>query len=132
MFNSIKKYIIFMIGGGLGALINLAATYFLVEFLGCWYILAYCIGGALNVAFNFIFHRLVTFSVKDETFFRLTKFIFVNIAISVCLLGLTYWFTDILGLWYIFSGAMAIFIISLLNFAINSIWIFKEKNEKIF
>lgn len=129
MFNLVKKYAIFIFGGGLGALLNLSVTYLLVEFLGMWYIFAYCIGGALSIIFNFTFQRIVTFKIMDDMMKRLGRFIMVSIAISLCMLMSVYILTDILKIWYILSGIISIAFLSIINFSLNMLWIFEKRKK---
>lgn len=123
----VKRYIIFIIGGGIGALINLAITYIMTEFFGLWYVFGYVLGGAANIVFNFIYHRRITFSVMDKAQSRFLKFIAVNIIIGIGSVGFIYLLTERLKLWYIMSGIIAITCMSMINFLINKLWVFRYK-----
>lgn len=123
----VKRYIIFIIGGGIGALINLAMTYVMTEFFGLWYILGFILGSAANIAFNFAYHRRITFSVKDRMQSRFLKFIAVNILIGIGSVGFIYMLTEGLKLWYMLSAIIAITCISMINFLINKFWVFRYR-----
>ena len=124
-----RQFAIFLFGGGTGALINLAVTYFLTEASGLRYIIAYFIGIILNILFNFFYHRAVTFGVRDNIHQRMARFFPVSIFIGGSILLLIYFFTEKLAIWYIYSGIMAIVIMSVINFFINKFWVFFQYAE---
>ena len=44
---------------------------------------------------------------------------------------LIYYFTDILGLWYLYSGILSFIIVSVVSFSLNKNITFKDKNENL-
>lgn len=124
-----KQLFIFLIGGGIGAAINLSITYFLTEFFGILYLLSYLCGFFIGITFNFLFHRSITFKNKDKTSIRFAKSWSTSIFISIGTMALIYFFTDILLIWYILSGVISITIMSILNYSINKFWVFSHENN---
>jgi len=122
--NHIKQFGIFLIGGGLGALINLALTYLLTEFFGVWYMGAYSLGVCANIIFNFWYHKNITFKIQDKLRRRMVKFALTNVFIGGGIMVLVYMLTEILKVQYILSGIIAIGLMSIINFLINKFWVF--------
>jgi putative flippase GtrA len=125
----LKKYIVFIVGGGLGALLAMSVTYSLTEFFGFWYLSSYMIGGALNILFNFFYQRRITFGISDKIRIRLMKFFLVSIVVSLLIIQLIYIFTEVAGIWYIYSGVIAISIVSIINFSLNNFWVFSNDKK---
>ena len=128
MTQDLRRFFIFAIGGGIGALINLAVTYFFTEIAGLRYIFSYVIGISVNIVFNFFYHRSITFGIKSELKNRLAKSIFTSVSIGLGIMALVYFFTEVLSVWYIFSGILAIGIMTLANYFVNKRWVFYEKD----
>lgn len=120
-----KKFIIFIFGGGIGALLNLTTAWFLTDILGLWYLISYIFGGAVNTTFKFFYHRRITFGVKDALKMRFFKFILVTAGMSLIYLSLIYFLTDILHFHYLISGIVVISTMSVLNFLVDKKWVFK-------
>lgn len=125
----IKKYVIFLFGGGIGTLLYLLVVYFMVELLGFWYISAYCLGSLITITFNFTYHRSITFGIRDKPRKRFLKFAINSLIIGFLSISLIYFLTDKLGLWYILSGIIGVGLMSIINFLINNFRIFQ--GEKV-
>lgn len=123
-YSEIRRYGVFLIGGGLGALLNLAVTYLLTEFLSVQYLVSYLFGCSLNIVFNFLFHQSVTFGVYDQKARRFLKSVLTSIGAAFVIIILVYFFTEYLKLWYIASGVLAIGITSIINYLFNKSWVF--------
>ena len=123
----IRKYIIFIIGGGIGTLLYLSVVYFLVEVAGLWYLWAYCAGSVFSITFNFIYHRGITFNVREKARDRFIKFALNSVAIGFFTIGFVYVLTDKLGIMYLLSGIIAVGLMSVVNFLINRFWIFQKE-----
>ena len=122
--NDIERYIIFILGGALGAILNLGITYILTKYLGFWYLAAYIFGIIVNIVFNFFYHRSITFGTNNKTGQRLMKFIVISIFVAIGILGVVYFFTEVVGISYIISGGIAIALMSLVNYFLNKGWVF--------
>ncbi len=116
-----------MIGGGIGTLLYLSVVYFLVQVAGLWYLWAYCIGSAFSITFNFIYHRRITFNVREKARDKFIKFVFSSVLIGFMTIGFVYVLTDKLGIMYLLSGIIAVGLMSVANFLINSFWIFQKE-----
>lgn len=120
----IKKYVIFITGGGIGTFLNLITAWFLTDILGLWYLISYIFGGTVNTTFNFFYHQKITFGVKDAQKSRFFKFILVTAGMALIYLSLIYFLTDILHFHYLISGAIVIGGVSVFNFLVNKEWVF--------
>jgi putative flippase GtrA len=123
----IKKYFIFIIGGGIGTLLYLLVVHFLVETEGLWYLWAYIVGSAVTITFNFLYHHKITFKVRKKSRGRFVKFASSSVVIGFVTIGLVYVLTDKLGVMYMLSGVVAVGIMSLINFLVNRFWIFQKE-----
>lgn len=124
MKQSLVKFFVFILGGGIGTLICLLIVFALTEQAGLWYMPSYGVGVSAAVFFNFLFHRSITFSIRDDTKNRMKKFVVTSILIGMGIVALVYIFTEFFGLWHMFSGILAIAIMSVINFWINKKWVF--------
>lgn len=124
-FYKFSKYLTFVIGGGLGLLINLIITIILSEIFGVKETISYVFGLGANVLFNFAYHKYITFQVKDKTRERFSKFAIITLAITGINYILVYFSIEILGIFYIVSIITITLFISVLNYLVNKIWVFK-------
>lgn len=120
------RYIVFIAGGGMGMFINLCITYVLTEFVCFWYMLSYAIGQTVNLLFNFFYHRHITFTVTSQTKGRFGKFILVSAGVIPTSWLLVWFITEYLQFYYILSIILVAFLVSIIDFLINKMWVFKE------
>ena len=130
MRQSLTRLFAFLLGGGLGSLLCLIIVFVLTEQAGLKYMPSYGFGVSAAILFNFLFHRSITFRVRDGTKRRMAKFAATSLLIGAGIMALVYTFTEFMGLWYIFSGIAAIAIMSLVNFWINKEWVFSVDEFK--
>ncbi len=132
-----QGYFIFIIGGGIGALVNWLLSFLFTSIIGIHYIISYSIAQIANITVNFIWHRFITFRVKDRSTARFIRFFIMSIAtalISIVLVYLTkefvldYFYTIILygkDLNYLAAIIIITFVISVINYLISKLWVFK-------
>jgi len=139
----LAKYLKFAMIGGIGALINLAVLWTLVEAFNVYYLWAAVAAFVIADTNNFIWNRWWTFRSKEKLHIQYPQFLLVSadgLMLNLILLKfLKEEFIPWLGLpedkvsfYIIVSQAIAIFLVSLFNFAANSIWTFQAdvKNQK--
>lgn len=124
--SAVKKFVVFGAGGLCGAVINWMITYGMTEYLNVYYIISVVTGCTVNIIFNFLYHRSITFKVYSYVITRFLKFVVVSVLIIGLTTSLTFVFTEIFGLWYLYSAIVAVCIITVLNFVINSYFVFSE------
>ena len=134
-----KRFIIFCIGGGLGAIINWFISFFLTTILGIYYLISYTLAQSVNITFNFLWNRHITFKVKSKFTERFVKFMTVSIstaALSILLVYLTkefvidYLYKIIIfgqDLNYLAAIIIVTFIVAVINYLLNKIWVFEVK-----
>lgn len=125
-----RRYITFIFGGFLGALLNWTVTYVLTEFAKLWYLFSFMIACICTIIFNFTFHMHITFGVKDAHLKRFTRFIGVYLAIFGLSVGSVYMLTSTLNVYYMFSIIATTIVISIVNFALNKRFVFKNAKKK--
>ncbi len=131
----LRKYIKFIIGGGLGLLANVIVTFMLTEFMGVPFRASYILGLAANIIFNFIFHMVVTFKTKEKASIRFVKFVPLTLSIAAANYLFVRIFTEliiisliagILGGYYKYVVIVLVTAaISVINYALNRYLVFK-------
>lgn len=130
------KYTRFIIGGGLGLLLNLAITYTLTEIAGLWFWMSYAIALAANVAFNFYYHIRITFRKTKASINNMLKFGPLTLGITATNYVAVRIFTELIVLKGIlpitaqpYYNYVVIIIVtgtlSVINYYANKIWVFK-------
>ena len=126
MIQHTKKFIIFSIGGGLGALINWTITVILTEIFKMWYMASYSIGLAINLVFNFLYQRQITFKMRDKVKRRFILFTMVSLSTILLNLLLVYLLTEYFKLFYLISIIIITILIAVINFILNKELVFKK------
>ena len=118
----------FVVVGAIGTIINLLVLYILTDKLGVYYLLSAIISFLIAMTSNFILNKIWTFEERFRTKVntRYLKFATVSLmALAVNLLFL-YFFTEIIGMYYLFSQVLAIALALVINFIGNKLWTFKK------
>lgn len=118
-------YIIFIIGGGIGLLINYSLTsFFLNQDLAFW--LSYSLGTLFNIVFNFLYHWFITFGIPIHKIAAFTKFTFLSGSFWVVNIGVT----ALVDLMFDWNRNIVIFVgvvfMSVGNYLISSTYIFSS------
>jgi len=122
------QFFIFSLMGVVATLIHLGILYFLTAFLKVYYILSSAFGFLVANVFSFATNSKYTFRRKIEPKKRYHKFLLVSLAsMGINLLAL-YFFTEFVGIYYLFSQILATFFSLGINFFGNKCWTFQ--NEK--
>jgi dolichol-phosphate mannosyltransferase len=133
----LSKYLKFSFIGGIGALINIAVLWFLVEAAGVYYLTAAVVSFAVAATSNFVFNRIWTFRSKSEITSQYVRFLVVSVDglfLNLILLkqlneevmpaiGVT---SDKASLFLIVSQLIAIIFVSVFNFVANSFWTYSD------
>jgi dolichol-phosphate mannosyltransferase len=131
----LSKYLKFSFIGGIGALINIAVLWVAVEAFGVYYLSAAVLAFALAASNNFIWNRLWTFKSSGRLSRQYVQFLVVSVDglfINLILLkqlvesalpsiGVK---QDVASVFLVLAQLVAIFVVSLFNFAANSFWTF--------
>jgi putative flippase GtrA len=126
-FTNLRELSFYVLGGGTGAVLNLGTAFVLTSILHVYYFYSYIVGSLINYTFNFIFHRAITFNVRDKAGKRAAYYYISNIVLGAVSLLLVYTFTSIIGLNYLVSGLIATVLVVIVNFFFSKLVTFKEK-----
>lgn len=125
---TIKRYVIFVIGGFAGWLLLIGVHSFLGGAYNLNPLLSYAVGVVFADIFTFIYHRLVTFRIKTNWRLRFAKFSVMVVLISIVNWGLFSIGRVVLDLPmpdFVMSFVITTFL-SVLNFGINRVLIFRH------
>ena len=125
MKEEIKKFLEYVVGGGVAFLITFALTYFLTEKAHFFYLISATIGYLSGFLINFTFQALITFKTKKEFYFqRFLKFVLFQIfGLIVYSLSLAF-FTEILNIYYLISLILSSCLTYILNFYLAKNFVF--------
>lgn len=118
----------FALVGSLGTLVNLIFLYFFTDILGIYYLVSAVLSFVIALSHNYFFNKVWTFNEPFGKNFtsKYIRFFGVSVfALGINLIFL-YLFTDILGIYYLISQALAILFSMIVNFLGNKFWTFKE------
>jgi putative flippase GtrA len=134
IYGTLRRYFIFLVGGGTGLVIAEVVTTFLTEVFHYWYMFSYVIGTIFAILFTFIYHRYVTFRKFSDIKKRFIKFVAVVSIIAVTNLVLVYTLTEawanitgspVTKVYYWTTIFFVTLVLSTVNFAVNKLWVFK-------
>jgi dolichol-phosphate mannosyltransferase len=137
----LAKYLKFAIIGGIGALINLAVLWVSVEAFHVYYLWGATLAFVVADTNNFIWNRLWTFRSKGSLLPQYTQFLLVSMdGLMLNLILLKTLKEDVLpaigigedkaSLYLLLAQAIAILLVSLFNFAANSLWTFSAETKR--
>jgi len=127
LWSQYGKFIRFCIVGGSGVVVNIGLLYLLTEFGGLYYLFSSALAIETSIITNFILNNYWTWKNKHKGFFnRLVKFNLVSLVALVINIGILFFMTEIMGVWYILSNLIGILISMLINFWFNDKWTFKK------
>ena len=127
MKNTIKEVVKFGIVGMINTLIHITILFVLVEFFSVWYIAASFIAFIVAVTNSFIFNTTWTFrkNIRDKTARKYTRFFTVSSIAAVSNIFFLYFFTEMVGFYYLFSQVIAIALTLAINFMGNKYWTYR-------
>jgi putative flippase GtrA len=126
----IRKYLKFIIAGGLSALTSLVLFYVFITFLNIWYLLASTISFLLSIAVGFYLQKYLTFKNfrKGDTKKQALSFLFfslLNLLINIALMA---FFVEIIQIDKMFSKILTLGILACWNFFVYEKFVFAERN----
>jgi putative flippase GtrA len=133
-----KRYFIFIVGGGIGALVNWFISFVLTSLLAMYYLFSFLIAQIVNIVVNFTWHRHVTFRDKGDPLGQFTRFLIMSICTISLSIGLVFVIKEfvidnifeliIFGykINYLLAIVSVTFLVSVINFVVCMTWIFKN------
>lgn len=117
-----RQVLVFLIGGGLSALIDVGLMQGLIV-AGLDYLVAASVGFLVGLAFNYTFHAMLTFRNPPtaRSFVRYLILVAVNYAFTLACVGLAvYW-----GALPVVGKLVSLPLIAMNGFLLGKYWIFK-------
>jgi len=126
--NVIYEFFKFAFVGGIGTLINILILYYLTEKVGVYYLFSAIISFIIAMTSNFFLNKIWTFkeNVPSNIAKKYVQFSLVSLGALLINLFFLYFFTEIIGIYYLFSQILAIGIALIINFFGNKIWTFSK------
>ena len=123
-----RDFMMFSFAGIVGTILNLSILYFMTEVFGIYYLISAVFSFSVAMTSNFFMNKILTFREKMTLNIGRKYLQFVSVSLVALLVNLTFLFifTDIFGIYYLISQAMAIVITALINFFGNKIWTFSK------
>ncbi len=123
------KFFKFCIVGASGVIVNMGLLYLLTELAGLYYLVSSAIAIEISIITNFLLNNAWTWRKQKTKSSFLKKMLKFN-AVSLVALGINFgallFFTEVIGLWYIFSNLIGIALATIINYGLNDKWTFKE------
>lgn len=123
-----KKFAKSLLSGGLAALVYLALTYTLTEFLGIHYLVSVSFAFLTTFFVHFSLQKLWTFRDKNvhripQQLLYFTLLVVCNVAVSTIAI---YLLVEIRGVWYVHAQIIVLVALAVVNFIAGHL-IFKER-----
>jgi len=132
LYGKFNRYIKFAVVGGIGSIINWAILYALTEYCGVWYVVSSIIGILIATLHNYLLNHYWAFrDERQNNSNLLVGWIKYQLSTGVCsllYLGILTGLTEVVGLWYMISAIVAVFISSTLNFIVVRKLVWGKKN----
>lgn len=132
----IANYLVFIVGGGLGALSNWAVSFVLTSLLGHHYLLSYTAAQTVNVSVNFAWHSRVTFGAGAGAG-RFVRFCALSAATAVLSIVMVWAIKEqaldrvcrlsVAGkeMNYLAAIILVTFVVSIINYMLSRRWVFR-------
>ena len=122
-----SRFIKFCLVGLSGVGVNMGLLWLLTEYAGLPYLLSATISVETSIITNFLLNNFFTFRGRSESgtkpfFQRLLKFNLVSLIGLGINLGLLSLFTEVFGIYYLVSNIIAIIIVTMWNYLLNTWW----------
>ena len=123
----LARFIKFCVVGLSGVGVNMGLLWLLTEYAGLQYLFSAAIAIETSIITNFLLNNFFTFKGRSEPgtrpfFRRLLKFNLVSLVGLGINLGLLSLFTEVFGIYYLVSNIIAIIIVTMWNYLMNTWW----------
>jgi putative flippase GtrA len=134
----VKQYIVFIIGGALGALVKWVCCFFLTSLLGVYYMAGLLGAELINVLVNYTWHRTVTFRVRGGDLRQFFNFLLLSGMTVMLSMALVFFVKECIldtichitvkgiELNYLAAIAGVTLIVSFINYLVSRKWIFVQ------
>lgn len=123
-----REFFKYALVGVTGTVINLLFLYIFTSVLGIYYLLSATFSFIIAVTNNYFLNKVWTFGekIRHKVFTKWGKFLAISIiGLGVNLIFL-FFFTSVLGIYYLVSQVFAIILATIVNFLGNKFWTFSN------
>jgi glycosyltransferase involved in cell wall biosynthesis/putative flippase GtrA len=127
VFNSFRV-LRYLICGVAAATVNIGSLFIFTDIAGIWYLYSSILAFFISLVMSFVLQKFVVFKdMKTGKMHRDFMKFFISAVLSVTTNTiLVYFFTDIVGVWYILSQIIAGFFVMIQNFTFYKFFIFNK------
>jgi len=124
----IVEFLKYALVGFSGIFVNLLFLYFLTDVAGIYYLISSVFSFGIATFHNFILNKIWTFkeNFREKIFIKSGKFFAVAGVSLLVNIFFLYFFTEIMGIYYLFSQILASGFTLVTNFSGNKFWTFKK------
>ncbi|MBN2094143.1 MAG: GtrA family protein [Candidatus Zambryskibacteria bacterium] len=108
--------------------LNILVLYLLTDIVGIWYLYSSIMAFIISLIVSFTLQKFVVFKdmITAKLHYQFSKFTVALILGTITNTILIYVFTDLVGIWYIFSQILAGFFVMIQNFLLYKFFIFNK------
>ena len=122
---NIQQYVKFVICGCSSNLVELALLYIFTNHLHFWYLISYLISSSISACFTYLSNRFWTFKGSSITIQSLFSFVIVHVLNILISSSLLFFFTTIVGIYYLISKIMITAMSCIWNYFVSKYLIYK-------
>ena len=130
----LARFIKFCLVGSSGVVVNLGLLWLLTEKAGLFYLLSSVIAIETSIVTNYLLNSFFTFADRRPKGFMaqlkcLAKFNGVSLAGVGINVGTLWFFTSVVGLYYLVSNCIGIALAVVWNYLVNNWWTWKSRTS---
>jgi len=120
----------YAIAGGTASLVDVLLLFTLTEFGGIYYLFSAALGTTISFFARFFLQKLFAFRNRSVHLFprQIAAYAFLYVSATFATLSLLYFFTEVVGWWYIASQVMAILLIASISFFVYRYIVFPKSH----
>jgi len=116
--------------GAVGTSINMGLLWILTEFAGLAYLASSAIAIETSILCNYTIHSYFTFSdqrpkTPKAFLYRMLKYNMVSLAGMAINMGILWFFTEVVGLYYLISNIIGIVSVTVWRFLVSKKWVWQ-------
>lgn len=128
--SGLTRFIKFGMVGVLNTLINWGIFYFL-NYIGVYYIVSNVIGYTVATINSYLWNSKWVFNYTNERFKTLIKFVLLNLFGMTINTGILFILVEGFKIKKMVAVIIATFIVMIINYFINKLWIFRKKEVEL-
>lgn len=128
-----QRFFKFGLVGGSGTVVGLGVLYFFTDVIGLYYLISNVIAFFCSVSNNYLWNSKWTFNDKEAHTTGYFKYIGTSLAGLGVNTAVLWFFTAIVGVWYMLSAVIAVICAFLVNYILSKklVWIKGKESKEI-